>query len=420
MDSDQNRCTRALITVLGVISALLVPGCYDNLTLPTTGEFVEFQGIGPTGPAIDMGNLVRARLTTGPCRVVPDEVIEFTMPAILRVVTADGSDPSEETEPFICRVTNNGTVSLPVVGDVRVAGKTLGEIESVVAKAYYPDYMQTYPAIYAKVLEPKTYKVSISGAVDQPGIYQLRGDQMSIVALLMAAGGIVNEGAATISVERSQSSFSPLRMSMPESNIPRPRRSNSISLATFMEAEHPYGDSAGEIRRQIDMVAKFADRTERPSARSSQDNTFVLPVRGLNIPFVDAALQEGDSIVVERFEMPLFSVIGLVNRSANFEYPQEAHYNLMQAIAFAGGLNEAADPRYAVIYRLRPDGTIAHIAVDISRPRNGSDLMSAMNVQIKPGDIVALEHTPRTRTTLFLDKVFRINMGMYFRPDFDS
>ena len=419
MDSVRSRCTHALIGVLGVILTLLVPGCYDNLTLPTTGEFAEFKSIGPTGPAIDMGNLVRARLDTGPYRVVRDEVIEFTMPAILRVVTADGSDPSEETEPFICRVTSNGTVSLPVVGEVTVAGKTLSEVESLAAKAYYPDYTQAYPTVYAKILEPRTYKVAIGGAVNQPGIYQLRGDQMSIVSLLMEAGGIVDEGAATISIDRSQSSFSPARMSTSESNIPWLRKSKSISLATFVEAEHSHEDSADEIRRQIAMVASFADRTERPSAQSSQDNTFVLPVRGLNIPFVDVALHEGDCIVVERFEMPLFSVIGLVQRPANFEYPQGVH-NLMQAIAFAGGLNEAADPRYAVIYRLRPDGTIAHIAVDISRPKNGSDLMSGMNVQIKPGDIVALEHTPRTRTALFLDKVFRVNMGMYFRPDFDE
>ena len=44
-----------------------------------------------------------------------------------------------------------------------------------------------------------------------------------------------------------------------------------------------------------------------------------------------------------------------------------------------------------------------------------SKLADASNTLIKPGDIVAVEHTPRTRTTLFLDRAFRINVGTYWR-----
>ena len=137
---------------------------------------------------------------------------------------------------------------------------------------------------------------------------------------------------------------------------------------------------------------------------------FVLPVMGLNIPFAYVALQDGDTVIVERLEQPLFTVLGLVTRPGNFPYPPDVRYNLMQAVGFAGGLNQAAEPRYATIYRLKPDGTIASA---IFKVVDGSRLTGALNTLVKPGDIVAVEHTPRTRTKLFLDRVFRINFGIY-------
>src|SRR4030042_227174 len=55
----------------------------------------------------------------------------------------------------------------------------------------------------------------------------------------------------------------------------------------------------------------------------------------------------------------VFTVLGLVNKPNAFPYPPDVQYNLMEALAFAGGFNMAADPRYASVYRLKQDGTIA-------------------------------------------------------------
>ncbi len=82
----------------------------------------------------------------------------------------------------------------------------------------------------------------------------------------------------------------------------------------------------------------------------------------------------------------------------------------MQAVGFAGGLNQAAEPRYATVYRQKPDSTIVSA---IFKVIDGSKLTNASSILIKPGDIVAVEHTSRTRTNLFLERVFRINMGVY-------
>jgi protein involved in polysaccharide export with SLBB domain len=112
----------------------------------------------------------------------------------------------------------------------------------------------------------------------------------------------------------------------------------------------------------------------------------------------------------------MFTVLGLVNKPGNFEYPPGVDYNLMEAIAFAGGLNPDLEPRYAVIYRLKPDGEITHAIVDIKQAVNKNGYPSAMAVGIKPRDIIAIEHTPRTRTQKFILDTFKFSIGAYIRP----
>jgi len=163
-------------------------------------------------------------------------------------------------------------------------------------------------------------------------------------------------------------------------------------------------DNWSVIRKKIK-----TQKTNRPVA-ARNNRTLVLPVKGMDIPFADVPLKEGDSVVVERLEPPLFSVIGLVNAPGNFPYPSGVQYNLLQAIGFAGGLNMAAEPRYATVYRRKTDGT----AVDVTyRVAGGPEAMSALNLLMKPGDIVTIEHTPRTRTKVFLDNLFNFNVGAY-------
>ncbi|MCH8219066.1 MAG: SLBB domain-containing protein, partial [Planctomycetes bacterium] len=143
------------------------------------------------------------------------------------------------------------------------------------------------------------------------------------------------------------------------------------------------------------------------------DDAIILPIRGLNIPFADVVLHEGDAVTVEPLKIETFTVIGLVKNQGNFEYPRDQEYTLSQALAFAGGLDDAGDPRYAVIYRLDSQGQIHHVAYNIQKSKNDTLLASPMTVRIKPGDIVAVEHTRRTRTKTTLQRYFNMNVGAY-------
>ena len=166
-------------------------------------------------------------------------------------------------------------------------------------------------------------------------------------------------------------------------------------------------------------VDVYATKEGGPAGDEPSDNSetaLVLPVRGLNIPFADVPLHEGDSVVVERFEPQYVTVLGLVGSPGNYPYPPEAQYNLAETVAFAGGLDMIAKPRYVSMYRLRADGTVASATFELVDPDNQEELTSSLATRVKPGDIVSVESTPRTRTNVFFDRYFRFSTGMYLSP----
>ncbi len=358
---------------IAVVPVLLCfAGCADQARKTSTKQLAEFNKAGPILPSVDNERLVQAKIGGGPYRLVPGDAVELTMPAILRAVAAEESVAIDRVTPYVSRVSETGLIALPRVGEMRGEGKTLAEVESDIVAAYYPKYVVTRPSVFARVLDYRTCKVAVNGAVLRPGVYSLHSDQMSLTALLMEAGGIVAEGAGVIRISG-------------QSEDSREQAKTTEGVA---------GQRATE------------DRTK--------PETLVLPIHGLNVPFADVELHDGDRVVVERLSQPLVTVIGLVNRPGNFPYPPDVQYNLTQVLAFAGGLNEVADPHYATVYRLKPEGTVASATLRIV---DNSKLAETSHTLIKPGDIVAVEQTPRTRTALFLDRIFRINVGTYYRLD---
>jgi protein involved in polysaccharide export with SLBB domain len=385
------------------LAASFVSGCADQVRMPTQDQLAAFERAASVESTVDMDRIRKAKLQTGPYRVVPGDVLEFTMPALLRAVTAAEVQAAQaqnrQDAPFICRVSNAGTITLPAAGELKdVSGLSLAEVEERVVEAYQR-HVVLRPSVFVRVLEYKTSKVYIAGAVEKAGVYTLRSDQMTLVSLLTEAGGIaVPEGtqvtAAGAAVVRI------IRSDEPAGNQPE----GSSSL-----------DGVGEAAPPTVLSASVSESKEAGAdGQTASEPVIMLPVVGMSIPFQDVSLEEGDTVVVEQVQVPLFTVIGLVNKPGNYEYPPTARYNLMQAIAFAGGLDLVSEPRYATIYRLTPEGSIARVAFRLVE-RN--ELTAAINTPIRPGDVVAIENTPRTRMNTILHNMVRFNTGLYLQGD---
>jgi protein involved in polysaccharide export with SLBB domain len=348
------------------VGAVCLAGCGDSMRKPTPEELAAFEAAGSIAPTVDMERIRRAQLTTGPYRVISGDVLEFTMPALLQAVTAAKVQAAQAQTradlPYVTRVGTRGTITLPAIGELKVADHSLAEIEEMVIEAYHP-YVVLRPSVFIRVPEYATAKVYITGAVKKPGVYTLRADQMTLVSLLTEAEGIADTGASLVRIVRSS-----------EEQTPSPEATAGAS----------------------------------PSKGVGQD--IVLPVVGMNIPFRDVALEEGDTVIVEQGQVPLFSVLGLVRNPGNFPYPPSAKYNLAQAIAFAGGLDRVTDPRYATIYRLTAQGTVVGVPIRLIRH---DELTERLSTWIRPGDVVAVEQTPRTRMNAAIASLIRVNLGVY-------
>ncbi len=152
----------AFVLTFALFQTLLVCSCSDNVKSPSVQEMVDFQGMGPAGLGLDLQRLIEAKIAVGPQRVVPGEVLQLTMPTVLQIVTVDERDPTDKVAHHVCRGSDAGSTTLPVIGEIVAAGHSLTEIEAAVVSAYYPAYANTRPSVYVQVIEPRTYRVSVT------------------------------------------------------------------------------------------------------------------------------------------------------------------------------------------------------------------------------------------------------------------
>lgn len=91
------------------------------------------------------------------------------------------------------RVNNAGQVSLPLIGAVAAAGRTVAELETQIARQYAARYLQD-PQVSVFVKEFASQRVTVGGAVEKPGIYPMTSSRLSLLQALALAQGLDEVG----------------------------------------------------------------------------------------------------------------------------------------------------------------------------------------------------------------------------------
>ena len=87
------------------------------------------------------------------------------------------------------RVASDGTVQLPLIGDVKVAGMTVRAARELIRKRYDADYLVD-PQVYLNVVDYAQRKFTILGQVGKPGNYEFTGGaSLSLLQAVGIAGG---------------------------------------------------------------------------------------------------------------------------------------------------------------------------------------------------------------------------------------
>jgi polysaccharide export outer membrane protein len=84
-------------------------------------------------------------------------------------------------------VDTSGNIQLPLIGAVRGAGQTAGEMSTAIAERLAAEYLRD-PQVTVTVKEAANQKITVDGAVTKPGVYEMRGSTSLLQAVAMAEG----------------------------------------------------------------------------------------------------------------------------------------------------------------------------------------------------------------------------------------
>src|SRR5689334_20289740 len=100
------------------------------------------------------------------------------------------------------RVSARGTLDMPLVGAVKIAGKSTGDAATAIGEALKKGEFLKHPQVSVALTAVRSRQVSVLGLVAHPGRYPLEEARPALPDIIAAAGGIAAGGAETVTVIR--------------------------------------------------------------------------------------------------------------------------------------------------------------------------------------------------------------------------
>tara|TARA_R110000764_G_scaffold148791_2_gene236584 strand:- start:869 stop:1483 length:615 start_codon:yes stop_codon:yes gene_type:complete len=85
------------------------------------------------------------------------------------------------------RVDASGLIEMPLIGTLQAAGKTPAELGADIRARLASRYLQN-PQVTVRVAEAANQKITVDGAVTEPGVYETKGQTSLLQAVAMAKG----------------------------------------------------------------------------------------------------------------------------------------------------------------------------------------------------------------------------------------
>ncbi len=119
---------------------------------------------------------------------------------ILEVTVIDQADVSRSTT-----VQPDGRFTMPLLGDIEVAGKTVAEVQRIITEALSKDFLVN-PQVEVRVREYASQFALVLGEVMNPGRRALRGGTR-LIDVLIESGGFRPGASGEILVQRTDGTF---------------------------------------------------------------------------------------------------------------------------------------------------------------------------------------------------------------------
>lgn len=100
------------------------------------------------------------------------------------------------------RITERGTITVPLVGEVKVEGMSLAAAGKQIAGEFERGKFLKNPQVNVTLTTLRSRQVSVLGQVARPGRYALDDTSSQLADVIAAAGGITTTGTDTVTVIR--------------------------------------------------------------------------------------------------------------------------------------------------------------------------------------------------------------------------
>jgi protein involved in polysaccharide export with SLBB domain len=287
---------------------------------------------------------------------------------VVRVSMAD----LPELREVDTRVDGSGTIGLPLLGEIHVAGLTEEEIQDLLAQKVRR--FQRDPRVHVFVQHYASRNVEVMGMVARPGTYSLNGPSESILSVMGRAGGTKGVGD-----ERAAE-----RVILFPGNVDSKSNANSLSASAAsvqMNAEAP---NAGDPRQADSGKVTPVSTSNSEGPISNSPGASVVPiVIDLSNPTMTGCLnlpaRPGDIILVPAAGQ--VGVYGWVSHPGSFDVT--AGMTVLGAVTAAGGAMFSSN---AELLRTEKGSRIA-TPLDLSKIESGE----AQDLTVRGGDVVLIK-----------------------------
>jgi polysaccharide export outer membrane protein len=303
-------------------------------------------------------------------------------------------------EPDLSRTVTikpDGAISMPLLGEVKAAGKTTVQLAADLVRAYSRYLKQ--PSISVTVRELRIDRIYILGQVSRPGEYQLRPGA-GIMELLASAGGPTTRAdLAKVVVMRGRTEATQLNLleafatnKNPEFKLVAgdvlfiPETDNRITILGQVLRPGAYQLLQGQRISELLAAAGGLTGNAAPTLAFVVRGTQQIPVDVQKVLAGDLAaniaLEPGDMMVVPETQSRI-AVLGAVNAPGVFGLTEGM--KVVDAVARAGGANPRGTLNGVIIVRLE-GGQPKRIVLNLERAVTGQDL--SQNIPLQAGDVV--------------------------------
>jgi polysaccharide export outer membrane protein len=352
-DSSTSQCVGTVLTLFLGLAAGCAHTTYKATTLPA-------QYMASPQPAVgDLDLSLFAGPGYGSQQIFPGDTLGMTV-----ITGADEGAPEE----WPVRVLDDGSVEIPMVGRMNLAGQDLQSAQQLIRTASIDRGVFRRPSVSLTIADRRTSRISVFGAVNEPGDYELTAANADLLSALMAAGGLAEDADTVIEIRHAVSSAPTVAPSIDDAG--------HFAQASYQGAPtSPQGVAA----RGSDPIQS---RVTRIDLVATAQRAKPMPIR----------LKDGDVVRVHQKAPTYFHVIGLVNRADRFEIKPNESARVLDAVALAGGLSLSIADRVLIVRQV--DGSDDPITIHVSL-REAKKKPEA-NLLLSGGDVVSVEETPTT------------------------